>query len=123
LSRDGLGAHLAGARAAALRVADALEDSPLALVVPPDLDIVCPFPASGTASEISARCERAFDTLAADGWHVAKLRVDAEWLAARHPGVVVDAPEVTTLRCCLMKPEHLAVADELAAALVAHLAG
>src|SRR3954454_7260885 len=37
LSRDGLGAHLAGARAAALRVADALADSPLALVVPPDL--------------------------------------------------------------------------------------
>ena len=123
LTRDGLGSHLAGARAAALRVADLLAAAGVALVVPPDLDIVCPFPAAGRATEISARCERAFDTLAADGWHVAKLRVDAEWLAARHPGVEVDAPEVTTLRCCLMKPEHLDVADELAGALAAHLEG
>jgi glutamate/tyrosine decarboxylase-like PLP-dependent enzyme len=123
LTRDGLGAYLAGAREAALRVADRLTAAGVALVVPPDLDIVCPFPASGRASEISARCERAFDTLALDGWHVAKLRVDAAWLAARHPGVSVDAPEVTTLRCCLMKPEHLAVADDLAAALASHLGG
>jgi glutamate/tyrosine decarboxylase-like PLP-dependent enzyme len=121
LTRDGLGAHLAGARAAALRVARAFEGTEVALVVEPDLDIVCPFPAGGTASEISARCERAFDTLAAQGWHVAKLRVDAAWLAARHPGLEVDAPEVTTLRCCLMKPEHLGVADELAAAITAAL--
>jgi glutamate/tyrosine decarboxylase-like PLP-dependent enzyme len=121
LTRDGLGAHLAGARAAALRVADALADTGVALVVPPDLDIVCPFPAAGRASEISARCERAFDALALEGWHVAKLRVDAAWLAARHPGVEADAETVTTLRCCLMKPEHLGVADSLARALVAAL--
>ena len=121
LTRDGLGAHLAGARAAALRVAAALEGTGVALVVPPDLDIVCPFPATGRATEISERCERAFTDLAAEGWHVAKLRVDATWLAARHPGVEVDADTVTTLRCCLMKPEHLAVAEPLAAALVASL--
>jgi glutamate/tyrosine decarboxylase-like PLP-dependent enzyme len=121
LTRAGLGSHLAGARAAALRVAEALSGSGVALVVAPDLDIVCPFPGSGRASSITARCERAFDTLARDRWHVAKLRVDAAWLAARHPGVEVDVPEVTTLRCCLMKPEHLAVADALAGALVSHL--
>jgi glutamate/tyrosine decarboxylase-like PLP-dependent enzyme len=121
LTRDGLGAELAAARAAALRVAAALEAAGVALVVAPDLDIVCPFGAAGRASEISARCERAFDTLAADGWHVAKLRVDAAWLAARHPGVTPDAAQVTTLRCCLMKPSHLDVADELAAALAAAL--
>jgi glutamate/tyrosine decarboxylase-like PLP-dependent enzyme len=122
LTCDGLGAVLAAGRAAALRVAAAFEGTGVALVVPPDLDIVCPFPASGTASEISARCERAFDTLADDGWHVAKLRVDAGWLASRHPGVTADADTVTTLRCCLMKPSHLDVADELAAAIAAHLA-
>jgi glutamate/tyrosine decarboxylase-like PLP-dependent enzyme len=121
LTRDGLGAVLAAGRAAALRVAAALASRDIALVVPPDLDIVCPFPAAGRASEISARCERAFATLAADGWHVAKLRVDAEWLAALHPAVEVDAPAVTTLRCCLMKPSHLDVADPLAAALAAHI--
>jgi glutamate/tyrosine decarboxylase-like PLP-dependent enzyme len=122
LTRDGLGAHLAGARAAALRLADALDQAGAAVVVAPDLDIVCPFGAPGAATEISARCERAFDTLADEGWHVAKLRVDASWLAARHPGVVADADTVTTLRCCLMKPEHLAIADSLAAALVSALA-
>jgi glutamate/tyrosine decarboxylase-like PLP-dependent enzyme len=122
LTRDGLGAGLASGRAAALRVAAALEGTGVALVVPPDLDIVCPFPASGTASEISARCERAFDTLGDDGWHVAKLRVDAGWLASRHPGVTPDIRTVTTLRCCLMKPSHLDVADELAAAIASHLA-
>jgi glutamate/tyrosine decarboxylase-like PLP-dependent enzyme len=122
LTRDGLGAHLAGARAAALRLADALDQAGAAVVVAPDLDIVCPFGAPGAATEISARCERAFDTLADAGWHVAKLRVDASWLAARHPGVVADADTVTTLRCCLMKPEHLAIADSLAAALVSALA-
>jgi glutamate/tyrosine decarboxylase-like PLP-dependent enzyme len=122
LTRDGLGAVLAAGRAAALRVAEAFAGTDVELVVPPDLDIVCPFPAAGRASEISARCERAFDTLAADGWHLAKLRVDAEWLAALHPGVAADAPTVTTLRCCLMKPSHLDVADSLAAAIAAHLA-
>jgi glutamate/tyrosine decarboxylase-like PLP-dependent enzyme len=121
LSRDGLGAHLAGARAAALRLASALEAAGVALVVAPDLDIVCPFPARGRATEISDRCERAFDALAADGWHVAKLRVDARRLAQRHPGVDPDADTVTTLRCCLMKPEHLTVADELAAAIADRL--
>jgi glutamate/tyrosine decarboxylase-like PLP-dependent enzyme len=120
LTREGLGAHVAGARAAALRLAGSLPDD-IALVVEPDLDIVCPFPRSGRASEISARCESAFAGLAADGWHVAKLRVDTAWLAERHPGVEVDAPAVTTLRCCLMKPEHVAVADRLAEAMVAHL--
>jgi glutamate/tyrosine decarboxylase-like PLP-dependent enzyme len=122
LTRDGLGALLAAGRSAALRVADAFAGTDVALVVPPDLDIVCPFPAVGSASEISARCERAFDTLAADGWHLAKLRLDAEWLAGLHPGVTVDAPTVTTLRCCLMKPSHLDVADLLAEAIAAHLA-
>src|SRR3954471_16091324 len=63
LTRDGLGAHLAGARAAALRLTDALEAAGVAVVVPPDLDIVCPFGAGGAATEISSRCERAFDTL------------------------------------------------------------
>jgi glutamate/tyrosine decarboxylase-like PLP-dependent enzyme len=121
LEREGLGRHLAGARAAALRLAAAVEAAGLGLVVAPELDIVCPFPRLARASEISARCERAFDTLARDGWHVAKLRVDARWLAARHPGVEPDAETVTTLRCCLMKPEHLEVADKLGAALAGHL--
>jgi hypothetical protein len=36
--------------------------------------------------------------------------------------VEADTDTATTLRCCLMKPEHLAVADDLARAVVAALA-
>jgi glutamate/tyrosine decarboxylase-like PLP-dependent enzyme len=103
LTREGLGRHLAAARGAALELAALLDaDERTRLVVAPELDIVCVLPAGGTD-----RAERAFDTLAADGWHVAKLRLDAT---------------TTALRCCLMKAEHAAVVPELAAALAEHLA-
>jgi glutamate/tyrosine decarboxylase-like PLP-dependent enzyme len=123
LTRAGLGAHLAGARAAALALASALARSDqVALVVEPELDIVCPFPRLKRASAITARCERAFDSLAASGWHVAKLRCDTGWLRRRHPWIEADEERVTTLRCVLMKPEHLEIAEDIAAALVHHLA-
>jgi glutamate/tyrosine decarboxylase-like PLP-dependent enzyme len=122
LSRAGLGSLLAPARAAAQRLARALEGSPLALVVPPELDIVCPFPRLQRASEISAACERAFDTLAQQGWHAAKLRVATSWLRRRHPTIEEDAPEVTTLRMVLMKPAHLGIVEELVGLLETHLA-
>jgi glutamate/tyrosine decarboxylase-like PLP-dependent enzyme len=124
LSRDGLGRHLAAARTAALDVAAALRDDPRTeLVVDPEVDIVCTFPAGRTASQASAASARAFDTLAADGWHVAKLRVDTAWLRRRHPELEPDADTVTVLRCCLLKAEHAQVAGELAEALATHLAG
>lgn len=123
LTRDGLGAHLSGARQAALRVTRALDAAErVALLVAPDLDIVCPFGVRERTSEISAAAEAAFASLAAAGWHAAKIRVDARWLAARHPGVEADSESVTTLRCCLMKREHAEIADELAATLAEHLA-
>jgi glutamate/tyrosine decarboxylase-like PLP-dependent enzyme len=122
LKRAGLGSLLAPARAAALRLAGALDGGPLALLASPELDIVCPFPALARASEISAACERAFETLARDGWHAAKLRVATAWLRRRHPAIEADAAEVTTLRLVLMKPDHLQIVDELAEALEAHLA-
>ncbi len=120
LRRDGLGAYVAGARAAALAFAErAGEDLPL--VVPPDLDIVCPFPRLRSAREVSAACDAAFDRLAEAGWHVAKLRVDAQWLAARHPWLEADTDEVTVLRSVLMKPEHLPAVDDLLGAIRAAL--
>ena len=44
-------------------------------------------PAGASAADASAAAERAFDTLAEDGWHVAKLRVDTGWLRGRHPEI------------------------------------
>jgi glutamate/tyrosine decarboxylase-like PLP-dependent enzyme len=104
LTRAGLGRHLAAARAAALELAALLDaDERVTLVLPPDLDIVCV-----RSATYPAAADRAFDTLAEDGWHVAKLRLD---------------DGTTVLRCCLLKQEHAGIAPQLAAALAQHLAG
>jgi glutamate/tyrosine decarboxylase-like PLP-dependent enzyme len=122
LTRDGLGRHLAAARSAALDVARALDaDERTTVVVDPELDIVCVFPARVSAAAASAASDRAFDTLAADGWHVAKLRVGTDWLRRRHPDLEHDAHTTTVLRCCLMKEAHAEVTTELAEALASHL--
>ena len=100
LTREGLGSGLADCRAAALGLAARLDaDERVELVVQPELDIVC-VRAPGADAEV------AFATLAQDGWHVATLRME----------------EGTALRCCLLKPEHLGVVDELAEALAGALA-
>lgn len=123
LTRAGLGRHLAGARGAALEAAAALRaDDRTALVVEPDLDIVCVLPAGASASAASIAATRAFDSLAGSGWHVAKLRVATDWLRRSHPEVEPDAPTTTVLRCCLLKREHAGVAMQLADALAEHLA-
>jgi glutamate/tyrosine decarboxylase-like PLP-dependent enzyme len=102
LTRTGLGRHLAAARSAALELAALLDaDERTELVLEPELDIVC----VRSATDPDA-AERAFDTLAEDGWHVAKLRRD---------------DGTTVLRCCLLKQEHAGIARELAAALAEHL--
>ena len=112
---------LAESRSAATSVASALEGSGVELVVEPQLDIVCPFPHLARASEITARCEAAFDSLARAGWHAAKLRVATGWLRRRHAWIEADSAEVTTLRMVLMKPSHAAIAAELVAVLREHL--
>jgi glutamate/tyrosine decarboxylase-like PLP-dependent enzyme len=122
LTAVGLGAFLGAARRAGRTLAAAVEaEERLALVVEPELDIVCPFARAATASAISAASERAFDGLAERGWHVAKLRLDTAWLRRRHAWIEADAETTTVLRCCLMKPEHLGVVDELADALTTAL--
>jgi glutamate/tyrosine decarboxylase-like PLP-dependent enzyme len=118
LTRNGLGSHLAGARAAALALTERLRDR-LELVVEPELDIVCVFPRLSSAAAVSAATERAFEELAASGWHVAKLRLETGWLRRSHRWVEPDAATTTVLRLCLIKPEHLTVVDELAERLIA----
>jgi glutamate/tyrosine decarboxylase-like PLP-dependent enzyme len=123
LTRAGLGHHLAAARQAALEVARALDaDERTEVVVDPELDIVCTLPANASAAAASAAADRAFDTLAVEGWHVAKLRVGTDWLRRRQPDLGPDADTTTVLRCCLMKEAHAGVATELTEALASHLA-
>jgi glutamate/tyrosine decarboxylase-like PLP-dependent enzyme len=122
LTREGLGRHVAAARGAALGLAAALEADPrTTVVVEPEVDIVCALPAGVPAAAASAAADRAFDTLADAGWHVAKLRVGTDWLRGRHPEIEGDQETTTVLRCCLLKAEHAAVAPRLAAALAEHL--
>ena len=122
LTRDGLGAQLAATRAAGLALAARLgADDRVALLVEPELDIVCCL--ARCAPDPSAAAERAFATLAAEGWHVATVRLDTAWARGRHPWLPQDAPTVTALRCCLLKPEHLGVAGALADAVIAALDG
>jgi glutamate/tyrosine decarboxylase-like PLP-dependent enzyme len=118
LTRDGLGSHVAAARQAGIELAARIDaDDRVALVVQPELDIVCAVARRPRASEISAVSDRAFAALADDGWHVAKLRLGTAWLKARHPWIEADEPEVTAIRCCLIKKEHLQVVDELSEVL------
>jgi glutamate/tyrosine decarboxylase-like PLP-dependent enzyme len=124
LTREGLGSHLAAARAAALALAARLgSSSAVELVVEPELDIVCAFARRPSASAIGEATAQAFDALADAGWHIAKLRLDTDWLRRRHPWIEADSKTVTVARLCLMKPEHASVVEPLADALVAALAG
>lgn len=124
LTRDGLGRHLSVARRAGLRLAERIAaDDRAELLVDPSLDIVCAI--ARTADDPSAAAERAFDTLAHDGWHVATLRVDRAWATSIHPWLADragDSAHITAIRCCLLKREHEAIADELADAILAALA-
>ena len=123
LDREGLGDVLAKGRQAAVLIADRVRDSDTArLLVEPELDIVCAYAASASTSEVSRRSEAAFNELQSLGWHVAKLQVDSDWLSAADSALVVDSEQTTVLRSCVMKPEHLAVAEEFASTLLATLA-
>lgn len=122
LTREGLGLHLGAARRAARRLSDALREADgVELVVDPELDIVCCFARLSRASDINGASGLAFHALAADGWHLAKLRLDTGWIRRRHPWIEADAPNVTVLRSCLLKREHLEVVDELSRAITAAL--
>ena len=115
--RDGLGEVLAAGRRAALDWADLLTSSDcLTLYQPPELDIVCYFPAEATLSAIdavSARVLQAGMTDPAEPVYLSTLRASAAALAARHPDVAVDAPSARILRSVLMKPEHETFVREL----------
>ena len=122
-TRDGLGRHLAAARAAALDWAARIEAEPsLELVVPPELDIVCLLSRRATTAEVSTQATRAFERLAAEGRHVALLRVDSRLLADGRPWLEVTTPTTTVLRSVLMKPSHLAEIPALHDAVVRALA-
>lgn len=90
----------------------------------PELDIVVWAPAEDAAEAISAASRRCFEAAAERGVHLALTRLRAETVRRVWPQVDVGAAEeVTCLRACLMKPEHLDWLDELWAGVVAGVDG
>jgi glutamate/tyrosine decarboxylase-like PLP-dependent enzyme len=122
LTREGFGAGLTRARQAALTLAKRVEaDDSVELILEPDLDIICMMAKRDSAAAISKATDQAFDSLADAGWHVAKLRLDTAWLRQTHPWIAGEDETVSVIRCCLIKPEHLDIIDELGDALIGHL--
>jgi glutamate/tyrosine decarboxylase-like PLP-dependent enzyme len=110
LRPDGLGRVLAAGRRAALAWADLLRASgKLRLYQPPDLDIVCYFPAAGRSlSAIDAASAQMLAQAMADKHDpvfLSTLTVAAGAFAHRHPGIAADRDQARILRSVLMKPE------------------
>jgi glutamate/tyrosine decarboxylase-like PLP-dependent enzyme len=133
---EGLGQVLAAGRRAALRWAALIEESEyLELYQQPELDIVTYFAAAGAGSdkdrnrnrnsvdamsridESSARILHAGMTDPKDPVFLSTLRVSADALTSRHPGIAADADGARILRSVLMKPESEDYVDHLHARL------
>ncbi|MGD0684389.1 MAG: aminotransferase class V-fold PLP-dependent enzyme [Streptosporangiaceae bacterium] len=107
----GLGQVLAACRRAALHWSDLISASGrLVLYQPPELDIVCYFPATSprSLSAIDQACAR----MLADGMtdraspvFLSTLQVTASAFARRHGSVAADREGTRILRSVLMKPE------------------
>jgi tyrosine decarboxylase / aspartate 1-decarboxylase len=102
-------------RAAALRLHARLRDDDR-FVVPfaPELDIVVWAPRAATAAEASERSRRLFAAAREQGLHLALADLPASWFGPE-AGFAGEAGTVTCLRSVLMKPEHLAWVDRIAA--------
>ncbi len=82
----------------------------------PPLDIVTYFPRASTASAISTATHEIFARAesAPEPVYLAKLTIDAARFALLHPEVTMDAPRVTILRSCMMRPEQADWAETIA---------
>ncbi|MGE0622460.1 MAG: aspartate aminotransferase family protein [Pseudomonadales bacterium] len=119
------GAFADGLRAGRLAALDLhhrlATDDRFLTVAAPDLDIVVFAPAAdGTAAGISAAAERVFERAAADGLHLALIRLEGSFLEKVWPGFAATGA-VTCLRSCLMKPEHRDWLDAIWSRLTAAL--
>ena len=86
----------------------------------PELDIVVWAPVADTADGVSAGSRRCFEAAAEQHVHLALTRLRTDLVRRVWPQLTVgDADQVTCLRACLMKPEHLDWLDGLWAGVVA----
>ena len=88
-------------------------DSRFRVLFPPELDILVFAPNGRRASEISNRSEKIFAAAAEENLHLAKFRYPTSLLKNIWPDMTWDQSQVTCLRSCLMKPEHLDWMDSI----------
>jgi glutamate/tyrosine decarboxylase-like PLP-dependent enzyme len=98
---------LEACREAALGLHAALAaDARFAPLFAPQLDIVVWAVRAHTASQSSALARDVFDAAARAGLHLALANVPRAMAAAARPVETWDAPQLTCLRACALKPEH-----------------
>lgn len=106
----GLDRSLRAARDLWLRAAESPRYFTLA---PPELDIVVFGAAAPDAQAASTRAREVFARAAAEELHLALIELPSEVVAHYRPEMHMNAPAVTCLRSCLMKPEHEAAIDDI----------
>jgi len=115
LTPDGEFAQILGkSRQAALRLFEKLERSGEHLTfIKPELDIVLWAPKASSAIEITELSKRQFEQAAENDLHLALIELPASVLRRYWPNIKWDSEQVTCMRSCLMKPEHLDWIDEI----------
>lgn len=79
----------------------------------PELDIVIWAPVAETASEISRVSRIIFERGAKADLHMALINLPKTLIQAHWPDIHFDEDNITCLRACFMKPEHLAWMDRI----------
>ena len=120
--RNGLmAARLRRSRQAALALYNYLAAQPQRYLCwrEPQTDIVLFAPQGSSYSEVSARSRAWFKQAADLDLHLALIQIPASALADLPPwqGLQADAAQVTCLRSCLLKPEHLKAMPQIQALL------
>jgi len=101
-------------RQAALTLFEYIEkDADELSVFEPELDIVVWAPRAKKATQISEMSQQLFDAAAEQNLHLAVMSLPSNMLQKHWPDVEFDCDQVSCLRSCLMKPEHLKWVDEI----------
>jgi len=88
-------------------------DSRFRTIIEPELDIVVWAPDAQRASQISKLSKEIFKEAASNNLHLAIFNYPAKLLKDLWKEVTMDGDQVTCLRSCLMKPEHLDWIDRI----------
>ncbi|MFI6319791.1 pyridoxal phosphate-dependent decarboxylase family protein [Nonomuraea sp. NPDC050556] len=103
-TKEGLGQALRAGRRKARDLAKRMEGD-FTLYQQPELDIVTYFPTNTSLKSIDAASGKILARGMAEDVYLSTFQVSAESMAARHPGIELDAPGGRVLRSVVMKPE------------------